>query len=74
MVPRVDMCEETRDDGRRRRPLATISAQILHVIYQNECECFIIGYKHRESIVSKGSDFLMKHEARVFDMASEMKQ
>ena len=41
--------EETRDDGRRRWPLATISAQILHVICQNECECFIIGYKHRES-------------------------
>ena len=35
MVPRVDMFEETRGDGRRRRPLATNSAQILH---HQQCE------------------------------------
>ena len=30
MVPRVDICEERRDDGRRKRPLTTVSSQILH--------------------------------------------
>ena len=32
MVPRVDMCEETRNDG--QRPLTTIFVRILHQQYE----------------------------------------
>ena len=41
VVPGVDMCEETRDDGSQRRPLATISPQILHGIYQKRVQLFL---------------------------------
>ena len=51
---------------------------------KNECECFMRGSKHRETDEStrpKAECFyclevfraLMKHEARVFDMTSQMK-
>ena len=35
---------------------------------------FIIGSKHREKIVSRCFELMMKDEARVFDMASQRKQ
>ena len=38
MVPREDMCKETRDDG--RQPLTTIFVQILHQQYDKISRLF----------------------------------
>ena len=43
----------------------------LVVIFQNECECFTGVSKHEAFIVFECLENPVKHEARVFEMASQ---